>query len=556
MSKVQKLFKKSENKKNFDGFAAYSVSIFEQYVQMVMVNTVGSTYYMDEKELFTYSVDLHEKMMKADPMFMSKTIVYARNKGMMRMQPVVGLAYLSRAADKAPFHAAFNSVIRTPDDLIDFVSVAGSIRNGKGMGRTVKRAINNWLTAGGKNDAGLSQYHAIKYGGGAKDGKWLLRDILRISRPIPKNTQQSALFNYIVHGTIDDSLEQVQAIEALKRLVPQKNELGAVEFSKKVVELINSGRLPHEIVTGIIKPDITVWEHLMKQMPIFALVRNLNTLDSAGVFSKKENIQYVIGQLTNEEIIKRSMMLPFRFSTAYDMFKGPVEISNALEKALDMSLGNVDIIPGKTEWFLDVSGSMKTSTLSHSKNDYVKIGSLLAIAGLKKSAESEFLCFGNELKYPRVNVERSTMSNLKAVEDVFGGCTSINLCIEYLLGTVRASASDNSRLFGGRNYANSFPVSMQRTTPTKADSVVIVTDEQQNSGTPLIQKFREYRKTVNPQARLFIIDVAPYNARMVNQEEPGVTFIYGWNDSVLQILRFSIEGTTSHVEQIKNMRLG
>jgi 60 kDa SS-A/Ro ribonucleoprotein len=448
---------------------------------------------------------------------------------------------------KTFFHSAFNKVVKTPGDLLDFVAVIGSIRKGKGFGRTVKRAINNWLTGEGSETRqnGLSQYHAIKYGGGDSSKKWTLKDVIKISHPIPKNDTQSWLFKYLTQGELNPNLEQINAVEQLKRLSTQKKELELAVFEANVNQLIDVGRLPYEIVTGIIKPTVKIWEQLMRQMPIFALVRNLNTLSEAGVFNSKDNVDWAVGQLTNPDIITRSRMLPFRFSTAYDNFKGSLTIKNALKTSLDLSLSNMDMLPGKNAYFLDVSGSMS--------GNYLQIGSLLGIAAVKKSSDSMFLCFGSELKLPEVDPRDTVMTNMDKCKKVFGGGTSIDLCIKHLFGIVGKTVNKN--VFGGSGYNSRFPESEKTTTPVSVDNIVIITDEQQNSGSSVVAYFREYRKKVNKNAKLFIIDIAPYDSRMANQNEPGVTFIYGWSDSVLSILRYAMEGSGSHVDQIKNIRL-
>lgn len=533
MSRAKELFGKQTTVTNKDGYPAHRVSLREDYVQMVLTNTIGDTYYMDQRELFNQSMDLHKQMLTIDPAFMAKTAIYGRNNSMMRLQPIIATAFLSTLTDKKYFVSAFRAIINTPGDLIDFINVLGGIRTGRGLGRAVKREVNNYLNR-------VDQYRALKYGGGNGASKWTLKDVIKACHPIPANKNQGMIFDYLVNGTIYKPLDQVMCMEALKRLDPADPQ-----YTTQVTALVEQGRLPYEIVTGIVKPNTEIWEYLMKQMPIFALLRNLNTLDRANVFSKKENVSYVVSKLTDVQTIRNSKILPFRFVTAMDNFTGPVELSRALEKALDISLDNINIIPGDTAWFLDESGSMS--------GNYVKIGSILGIAGLKKSQNSMFFGFGNELKYPRIDTEKSVMDGYRAVMNVFGGGTSIDVTINYLLGKGHQVTARSFWSSGG--YDRSFPNSLKRTTPTTVDNIVIITDEQQNSGSPIIERFREYRKTVNNHARLFIIDICPYNTRMANDNEPGVTFIYGWSDSVLDVLQYSIEGNTKHVEIINNMEL-
>jgi 60 kDa SS-A/Ro ribonucleoprotein len=145
------------------------------------------------------------------------------------------------------------------------------------------------------------------------------------------------------------------------------------------------------------------------------------------------------------------------------------------------------------------------------------------------------------------------MTNIDKVMRVFGGGTSTDLCLLHLLGKVGKQKASGF-FYGNHGYNSDFPASEKNDSPVKVDNIVIFTDEQQNSGSPVVEKFREYRRTVNKNAKLFIVDIAPYSGRLANQDEPGVTFIYGWNETVLDVLRFAMEGCGSHVEQIKLMK--
>ena len=111
-------------------------------------------------------------MAEQDAAFMTRAIVYARREGFMRLQPIVGLAYLARS-DLDLFHRIFGQVINTPGDLSDFVEIVRGVVPG-GMGRSIKRAVNGWLN-------GLGEYHAIKYASGGQG--YSLRDVLRLTHP-------------------------------------------------------------------------------------------------------------------------------------------------------------------------------------------------------------------------------------------------------------------------------------------------------------------------------------------------------------------------------------
>lgn len=173
---------------NHEGFPSFARSIEEQYVQLLLTNTLGHTFYASVGENYAVARDLHQRMLSQDPAFAARAIVYAREQGFMRLQPIVGLVYLS-LTDRTLFRAIFPRVILTPGDLLDFVQIVRSRQIRPGLGRALKEEINRWLN-------GLSEYHAIKYGSDA-GAKLSLRDVLRLTHPQPADPQHDALFLYL-----------------------------------------------------------------------------------------------------------------------------------------------------------------------------------------------------------------------------------------------------------------------------------------------------------------------------------------------------------------------
>ncbi len=201
--------------RNPEGFPSFARSREETYLQVLLTNTLGGTFYASEHKLLDESLRLHAEMAQADAPFMARAIVYARREGLMRLQPIVGLAYLAKA-DRTLFRRVSRQVILTPGDLADFVEIVrGGVVPG-GMGRAVKSVVNGWLN-------GLSEYHAIKYGAGGQG--YSLRDILRVSHPKPIDDARDSIFLWLTDAEkwkADEGkrqlARQIDAFERLKQL--------------------------------------------------------------------------------------------------------------------------------------------------------------------------------------------------------------------------------------------------------------------------------------------------------------------------------------------------
>jgi 60 kDa SS-A/Ro ribonucleoprotein len=67
--------------------------------------------------------------------------------------------------------------------------------------------------------------------------------------------------------------------------------------------------------------------------------------------------------------------------------------------------------------------------------------------------------------------------------------------------------------------------------------------------------WRSYKKEVNPNAKAFLVTIAPYRDAVAPSGEKGVHFIYGWSDQVLQYISLSLEKGVTQTQAIEQMEL-
>ncbi|OXM83516.1 TROVE domain-containing protein [Paenibacillus rigui] len=497
MSFAKKLFGTMKpTTRNKDGYPAYTRSLEEQYVQTLMTNTLTNTFYADQKELLADAEQLHHDMAAANPQFMAKAIVFARNEGLMRLQPLFGLAILS-AYRTDLFALIFLQVIRYPSDLFDFLTILQGMGRGEG-GRAVKRQVNRFL-------AGISEYWAVKYNGRGRG--YSLGDAIATAHPKPADLKQQALYRYLRGQEANLALlPQVNALEQLKQAETEEEQLVWIE----------RGKLPYETVTGAMKPSRAVWSALLHQMPAFALLRHLNALQRAGVFEDKDQLSYAIGRLTDVESLRKAKILPFRFATAYRQVDHP-ELRDALRQSVDLTFGNLPELGERTAIFLDVSGSMQ--------GDYLEIGSIFALALYKKTQGSSlFWLFDTEVTDAKPSRYDSILSQAERI-----------------------------RARGGTDTGA--PVRKLTKEGWKVDQIIMITDEQQNGGSPFYEELRRYRTKVNAEAKAFIVDISPYRSAMVPPADPQTFYIYGWSDTILSYIAQSVKGYATMIGRIEGIQL-
>lgn len=498
MARVQTLFSNpvlTGDRVNCEGYPAFSRSWQEQYVQLLLTNTMSNTFYMDETSLMLHSQELHEAALNEDVCFAAKAMIYARNQGFMRLQPIFGLSLLSNGYPNL-FKRVFPYIIQTPADLSDFLYILSSAKRGQG-GRAVKTMAAQYLNR-------LSEYHAIKYKG--KGLAFPLADMLRTIHPKPVNNKQSALFAYLrAKGTPDLSeLPQVAAVRQLHTAHSEAEQIAAIA----------AGRLPHNLVTGAVKMTPAIWEALLPDMPLFALLRHLATLERNNIVDNHREL--IENRLADETSLRRAKILPFRLAQAYQSINN-AWIKDALRNAVEKSIVNLPELEGSVAILLDISGSME--------GQYLVSGALFALGLYKQSGgKAKFLLFDTAVYDPQPSLCDSILTQAERIKS--GGGTDTGVALKYL-----------------------------RQQKWNIDTIVLITDEQQNSGSPFYKELTSYRKTVNRYAKAVIIDLTPYDAAMTPPDDEQTYYCYGWSDAALTFTANVTRGYGSLIEEIHAIQL-
>lgn len=471
---------------NIEGYPAYERPAKEQLVQTLLTNTFGSTFYETKEKLVEDTERVHTEAL-SDPAFMSAALVYARNKGFMRTQPVYGLARVAALPEGEHFERAFSGVVRTPNDLVDFASIIRSLRNGEG-GRRIKRVAGCWLSQN------LSEYWAIKYGSEKKT--YALRDLFRVYHPIGS---PSALVAYLLGKETNlSALPQVEAFEALKKATTDADKIAA----------ISAGRLPHEVATSFAGNSKKVWESIIPNMPPLALLRNLQTLERHGVLDGAREL--ITRKLTDPDTIARSKIFPFRFLEAMKHV-GAAWAQDVLRIALEHSYAGAEQIEGRTAVALDISGSMSS---------YIQQAAVFGISTARRSDGSHFMLFNDRVGDFKVSRVDSVLSQAQRIQANGGTDT----------GQPMALMIHDKRI---------------------VDNFVLITDEQQNAGNPFMNLVAQYRRKINPALKVFVLNVAPYTkSSLLDTKDPNNYYVYGMTESALTFIAHAAKGWGKFVEHV------
>jgi hypothetical protein len=143
------------------------------------------------------------------------------------------------------------------------------------------------------------------------------------------------------------------------------------ETGEQLAALIRAHRLVREHCPTTLLGDACVWEALLENMPLMALIRNLNKLTSVGLLSEgSAHVAGVVARLTDEEQLWRARIHPFNALIAHHTYalghgeRGSLTwsptpaIVEALEAAFHKCFKHLEPINKRIVFGLDVSGSM------------------------------------------------------------------------------------------------------------------------------------------------------------------------------------------------------
>ncbi len=320
-----------------------------------------------------------------DKKFVAQAAVYARTVfGMRSISHVVASELAKSISGESWAKEFYTTIVYRPDDMMEILSYHTS-KNGK-VPNSMKKGF-------AKAFDKFSKYQLAKYRGEGKGFK--LIDVVNLVHPV----------------AVESNAEAIQALI--------KGKLKS--FDTWESELTKAGQsASNEEEKADFKKDVWVKLITEKKIGYFALLRNLRNI----IEQAPEVINAAIEMLVDEKLILKSLVLPFRYLTAFDEIKKLTDgkivrsVLMALNKAVDIAVKNVPVFEGETLVVLDVSGSMQEMSKG-TKSPHI-IGALFA-AVLTKSNNCDLMTFDNDARYVNVNPMDSTITIANAIPYTGGG---------------------------------------------------------------------------------------------------------------------------------------
>src|SRR4051794_41064176 len=269
---------------NSDIGYSWPVDEWAQLRRFLILGSEGGSYYASERKLTRQNVDAVERAVRADGKRAVAEIVAVSREGRApKNDPALyalALALAAGVGDEDTRKAALEAlpqVARTGTHLFQFASFVEGFR---GWGRALRRAVGRWYA---EQPVDRLAYQAVKYR--QREGV-THRDLLRLAHPARRvgsgnpaldvSDEHARLFEWIVRGGETDGLP---------RLVEGFARAQVAATPRETAALVREYRLPREALEPEHLPSPEVWEALLEDLPMTALIRNLATMTRAGVIA-------------------------------------------------------------------------------------------------------------------------------------------------------------------------------------------------------------------------------------------------------------------------------
>ncbi len=483
---------------------AYAYTARHALAQLAVTGCLNQTFYASAESQLD---EVLKRVAELDSVFVAKAAIYARQKGHMKDMPALLLAALA-AQHSTMLPVVFAQVVDNGKMLRNFVQILRSgVTGRKSLGSQPKRLVQNWL-----NTASEQQLLQASVGNQPS-----LADVLKMVHPKPSEAWREAFFAWVIGKPV--------AIDALPPLTRSLLEF-RVGATRQLPEV------PFQLL-GNETLDKHQWASLAMNMGWQALRMNLNTLARHGAFEVQGCATAVAARLADPEAVAKARVYPYQLLAAYRMAGAevPQVIREALQDALELSLGNVPALRGSVVICPDVSGSMHSPVTGYRQGATtavrcIDVAALVAAAVLRKAPETRVMPFENKVVKVQLNPRDSVMSNAQKLAALGGGGT-------------RCSA----------------PLAQLAEERAWVDTLILVSDneswmdDRRYGATQTMQQWERIRQ-INPNARLICIDMQP-GATTQAPDRPDILNVGGFSDAVFDVISQFTEGAYNAQHWVK-----
>lgn len=528
---------KKQVENNAGGFV-FEVDDWTRLNRFLILGSEGGSYYVGERKLTLDNTECLVRLLENSGKEAVNTIVEISQSGRApKNDPAIFALAVATSVPNAAPHAlnSLHLVCRTGTHLFQFLEEVQHLR---GWGRALKRAVSNWYT---KKQPDNLAYQLVKY---QQRNGWSHRDALRLASPrldktLFKNKKDYDSMKAILRWVVDKDNFGPREVERhshkgytakygrVDQTLLPLTILGLQEAMSKpdatpreAVRIIEDYKLPREAIPTQWQNHKEVWEALLEDMPLTAMIRNLGNMTKNGLLQVGSSAtSKVIKKLQDTDYLKKSRVHPVTILMAlktYNQGRGFLgkgswvtvpKIVEALDDAFYASFKYVE--PTGKRWMIgvDVSGSM-CSPVANSGMTCCEGATAMALVTAHTEEDYYLGRFNTGFQQLNFNKKTSLDSALRYTSSINGGGTDCAL-----------------------------PMTFALKNKLKIDVFSVITDSETWFGSiHPIQALQEYRNKMGIPAKLIVTAMVSNNFSIADPDDAGMMDVVGFDSSVPEIM--------------------
>lgn len=504
------IFGRTDMVKNNAGGFGFEVSPQDRLERFLLIGSEGGTYYVNEQKLTEDNAQSIVSLIKTDGRNVLRTVIdFATNNRAPKADAgLFVLALLATYGDKevkSATYSAISQVCKTSTHLFTFLA---NIQNLRGWSKGLCKGVSKFYTSKTSDQVA---YQLIKYRNRAG---FTHNDALSLAHPNNVSSELFKLFGY-ARGKITAEESGNQLVGAF--------ESAQTSSEKELIGLIKEFRLTWEMIPNESLNKPAVLTALLENMPLTALIRNLNRFSYNGLTDgNTDTVKAIVKKLTNKENVAKAGIHPLNvvnsmltYASGHGAKGGKSwnanqKIVDALSTTYDLALEALTPTGKNILVAVDVSGSMNHPVNGMAMNAS-QIANVLGVTILKQEPEAELVWFDTTLQRPTIG-RRNSIDEVLA-KSPHGGGTDCSQAFVHALNT-----------------------------KIKYDAIIILTDSETWAGAAHgVELLNGYRKLVNRDVKVIEVAMVANPSTALPVDEKNVLRVVGFDASVTDVINSYLE---------------
>lgn len=423
--------RESDMTKNYAGAYSFKADKWTRLNRFLTIGSEGGTYHASEKQVTLDNISSLAECVAEDGVRVVQEVraISLAGRAPKNDQAILVLAYCLKKGNLETRRAAataVNDVNRIGTHIFQF---SEALENYGGWGHLTGRAIADWYNA--RTPEQLA-FQIVKYQqrNGVGHADLIRRSHARRNMPddVSDRELREAIYGWLCpERPVSDKMKEKigfpkdnwpwtisnakQIVSDALPIVEGFYKIREARNSKEAAALVRQYRLPREAVPTEFLDSNEVWEALLEQMPMTALIRNLGKMSNIGLLGPMSSwTKQVVDQLANKNRLRKARVHPINVAIALKTYalghgiKGELtwlvnqQIVNALDDAFYASFDNLQPTNKRILVAIDKSGSMHSSA-SNTILSGQEAAAIMAMATVKKANQYYVIGYDSDGRY-------------------------------------------------------------------------------------------------------------------------------------------------------------